>query len=111
MNAPPRQNQRKRRYTPGLSADVIRAALLERAEDLFQAAFGPPVHVAAKDWRARENPALAMCMRGHKRGLWIDHSADADGDLMDLVALVFCGLPSARSDFHLGHRQVNLLSL
>ena len=91
----------KRRYTPGLSADVIRAALLERAEDLFQAAFGPPVRIGAKDWRARENPALAMCMRGHKRGLWIDHSADAGGDLMDLVALVFCGLPSARSDFQL----------
>ncbi len=101
MNAPPRQNQRKRRYTPGLSAAVIRAALLERAEDLFQAAFGPPVRIGAKDWRARENPALAMCMRGHKRGLWIDHSADAGGDLMDLVALVFCGLPSARSDFQL----------
>ncbi len=43
----------KRAYTPGLSAAVI------RAENLFQAAFGPPVHVAAKDWRVRENPALA----------------------------------------------------
>jgi len=99
MSPPARTDQRKRRYAPGLSADTIRAALLDRAEDLFQTAFGPPVRTGAKDWRARENPALAMCMRGHKRGLWMDHSADAGGDLMDLVALVFCGLPSARSDF------------
>ena len=89
----------ERRYRPGLSADRIRTALLDRAEDLFHAAFGPPVQAGAKDWRARENTALAMCMRGPKRGLWMDHSADAGGDLMDLVALVFCGLPSARSDF------------
>ena len=99
MTSPPRQSQSKRRYTPGLSADVIRAALRERAEDLFHVAFGPPVRTGAKDWRARENPALAMCMHGHKRGLWKDHAADAGGDLMDLAALVFCGLPSARSDF------------
>ena len=83
----------------GIAADTVRAALTGRAEDLFRIAFGPPVQVRAKDWRAKENSALAMCMRGPKRGLWMDHSADAGGDLMDLVALVYCGLPSARADF------------
>lgn len=83
----------------GISAAAVRVALLDQAEDLFHAAFGPPVQVRARDWRARENAALAMCMRGPKRGLWMDHSADVGGDLMDLVALVFCGLPSARADF------------
>ena len=94
-----------RQRTPRLSAGRVRMALLGRTEDLFHAAFGPPVHARSKEWRARENTALSMCMRGPKRGLWMDHSADAGGDLMDLIALLYCGLPSARSDFQLVLKQ------
>ncbi len=62
-------------------------------------AFGEPVRPGAADWRARENDAVSMAMRGHKRGLWCDHSAGEGGDLLDLAAMVLCGLTSARSDF------------
>ncbi|MBF9051902.1 hypothetical protein GTA62_18460 [Roseobacter sp. HKCCD9010] len=40
-----------------------------------------------------------MTMKGKERGLWFDHSADQGGDLFDLVAILFCGLHSARQDF------------
>ena len=83
----------------GPSAEAVRAALEARAEDLFRAAFGEPVRPGAAEWRARESEALAMQMRGPKRGLWRDHSAGEGGDLLDLVAREFCGLGHARSDF------------
>lgn len=83
----------------GLSAEALRTALDAHAEALFQEAFGAPVRQGAAEWRARENDALAMQMRGDRRGLWCDHAADQGGDLFDLVAITRCGLTAARDDF------------
>ncbi len=83
----------------GPDAAKVRAALEARAEDLFRRAFGEPVRPGASDWRAKENDALSMRMKGDRRGLWCDHSAGEGGDTLDLAAMVFCGLTSARSDF------------
>lgn len=87
-----------RRPGQGLPAEIVRAALLPHAEELFRAAFGEPVNPAAHEWRARGRACIAMVMRGERRGLWFDHAADASGDLLDLVALTRCGLASARAD-------------
>ncbi len=83
----------------GPSAAVVREALSARAEELFRVAFGEPARPGAREWRAKENAGLAMQMQGHKRGLWHDHTAGAGGDLLDLVAVAWCGLSSARDDF------------
>ncbi len=83
----------------GPSAAVVREALSARAEDLFRSAFGEPARPGAREWRAKENAGLAMQMQGSKRGLWHDHTAGAGGDLLDLVAVTWCGLSSARDDF------------
>ena len=83
----------------GPSAAVVREALKDRADDLFRVAFGEPVRAAGAEWRAKENEALAMQMQGPRRGLWMDHTAGQGGDLLDLVAIGFCGLSEAKSDF------------
>ena len=91
----------KRRAHPQsrLSADALRPALLARAEDLFRAAFGDPVRPNAREWRPKGRPAIAMHIRGPKRGVWFNHSSDEGGDLFDLVAIVFCNLPNSKADF------------
>ncbi|MES2550063.1 MAG: toprim domain-containing protein [Pseudomonadota bacterium] len=38
-------------------------------------------------------------MAGAKRGLWRDHKAGVDGDVLDFFAVEFCGLSRARDDF------------
>ena len=83
------------------SADAVRPALLARAEDLFRAAFGDPVNPDTVEWRPkdRDRDAVAMHIRGPKRGLWVDHSSEKRGDLFDLVAIVFCNLPNSKADF------------
>ncbi len=83
----------------GPSAKAVREALRGHAEALFRAAFGEPLRPGASEWRAKENEALAMQMRGPRRGLWMDHTAGTGGDLLDLIAVTLCGLGSARSDF------------
>ena len=83
----------------GPSVDDVRYALDERAEDLFRMAFGEPVSSRAGQWRAKQNDAIAMRMRGSSRGLWVDYRLGEGGDLLDIVAMVFCGHDSARSDF------------
>ena len=87
-----------RRPGQGLPAEIVRAALLPHAEELFRAAFGEPVNPAAHEWRARGRTCIAMTMRGERRGLWFDHAADAGGDPLDLVAITRCGLACARAD-------------
>lgn len=87
------------RQSRSISADAVRPELAKRAEDLFEKAFGPPERRTGNVWRAKEDAAIAMTMKGKKRGLWFDHSADQGGDLFDLVAILFCGLQSARQDF------------
>ena len=91
----------KRRPHPQsrLSADALRPALVARAEDLFRAAFGDPLTPNAREWRPKNSPAIAMQIRGPKRGVWTDHSSDDGGDLFDLVAKVFCNLPNSKADF------------
>ncbi|MCY4306339.1 MAG: AAA family ATPase [Aestuariivita sp.] len=81
------------------SATLLREALWARAETLFEIAFGPPVNRREREWRAKENRAVAMQVYGEKRGLWSDHSAAHGGDLFDLVGRHFLGLESARQDF------------
>ena len=83
----------------GLSADAIRPALQKRAEDLFRLAFGDPLRAGGAEWRPKSDDAIAMQMRGPKRGLWHDFSADEGGDLFDLVAITHCDLNRARDDF------------
>ena len=81
------------------SADALRPALVARAEDLFRAAFGDPETPNAREWRSKTTPAIAMQLRGPKRGVWINHSSGEGGDLFDLVAKVFCNLPNSKADF------------
>ena len=83
----------------GPAAAAVREALAARAEDLFRSVFGEPVRPGAAEWRAKENEATAMQIRGPKRGLWRDHSAGEGGDLLDLIARHYCGVSSARQDF------------
>lgn len=82
-----------------LSRDFVKAALVERAEDLFRAVWGEPERAAGKDWRARSSSALSMVMRGPDRGLWTDHRTGNGGDVFDLIAIEFCGLERAKNDF------------
>ena len=89
----------KRRPGHGLDAGQVRTALRGHAEALFRAAFGEPANPGGHEWRDREKGAVSMEMRGDDRGLWNDFSADAGGDLFDLVAVTRCDLLSAKDDF------------
>lgn len=82
-----------------IEAEAVKQALLDRAEDLFRAAWGEPVKPGAKDWRARESSGLRMTMRGRKRGAWSDFKAGLHGDVLDFYGVQFCGLTRARDDF------------
>ena len=84
---------------PRFNRDFVKAALIERAEDLFRAAWGEPVRAAGKEWRAKSSNALAMTMQGPKRGVWTDHRTGEGGDLFDLIAVNMLGLASAGDDF------------
>ena len=95
----PSTERRQRRPGQGLSASKVKPALRGHAEDLFRAAFGEPARAAAHEWRDRDKGAVAMQMRGEGRGVWFDFSADAGGDLFDLVAITRCNLASAKDDF------------
>ena len=95
----PSTERSTRRPGPGLSASQVKPALRRHAEDLFRAAFGEPARAAAHEWRDRDKGAVAMQMRGEGRGVWFDFSADAGGDLFDLVAITRCDLASAKDDF------------
>ena len=89
----------RRKVFSGPSVSDVREALRAHAEDLFRAAFGEPVSAKAGQWRARSSSAIAMKMRGSSRGLWVDHRSGEGGDLLDIVANVYCGLDAAKSDF------------
>ena len=89
----------RRKAFSGPSVVDVREALRPHAEDLFRAAFGEPVSAKSGQWRARASSAIAMKMRGSSRGLWVDHRSGEGGDLLDLVATVYCGLDAAKSDF------------
>lgn len=84
---------------PRFNRDFVKAALIERAEDLFRDAWGEPERAAGKEWRAKASSAVAMIMRGPDRGLWTDHRTGEGGDLFDLVAVAMLGLPKAGADF------------
>ena len=94
-----RQGLSGRRLRSGPSVSDVREALRPHAEDLFRAAFGEPVSAKSGQWRARASSAISMKMRGSSRGLWVDHRSGEGGDLLDLVATVYCGLDAAKSDF------------
>ena len=95
----PSTSGRNRRPGDGLDVGQVRTALRAHAEALFRAAFGEPANPRSPDWRDREKGAVSMTMQGDERGLWKDFSADAGGDLFDLVAITRCGLRRARDDF------------
>lgn len=91
--------RKMRRPGEGLDASQVKVALRQHAEELFRAAFGEPVNPRGQEWRFGKKGAISMKMHGEKRGLWHDFSADAGGDLFDLVAITRCGLLSAQDDF------------
>jgi len=84
---------------PRFNRDFVKAALIERAEDLFRDAWGEPERAAGKEWRAKASSAVAMIMRGPDRGLWTDHRTGEGGDLFDMIAVNRLGLPKAGTDF------------
>lgn len=83
----------------GLDAEQVRAALNERAEDVFRLVWGEPERQSAAEWRVKGQTSRSMVMRGAKRGLWRDHKAGTGGSLLDLVAVEMLGLETARQDF------------
>ena len=84
---------------PRFNRDFVKAALIERAEDLFRDAWGEPERATGKEWRAKGSSAVAMIMQGPKRGLWTDHRTGEGGDLFALIAVNILGLPDAKADF------------
>src|SRR6056297_2213395 len=83
----------------GLDAEQVRAALNERAEEIFRTCWGEPERQRAAEWRVKGQTSRSMVMRGAKRGLWHDHKAGTGGSLLDLVAVEMLGLATARQDF------------
>ncbi|MDB5243982.1 MAG: putative primase/helicase, partial [Spirosoma sp.] len=66
--------------------DAIRQGLVSRAEDVALGLLGEPAHRTRDEWRWGRKGALAMVIRGPKRGLWSDHAnGDEGGDLLDLI--------------------------
>lgn len=84
---------------PRFNRDFVKAALIDRAEDLFREVWGEPERAAGREWRAKASSAVAMIIRGPDRGLWTDHRTGDGGDLFELIARQFCGLDRAKSDF------------
>ena len=80
-------------------SEAVKEAAIDRAEELFRLAWGEPQRPAAKQWRARDSSARAMWMQGPKRGKWHDFKSGAGGDVLEFVAVEFCGLSSAKDDF------------
>lgn len=78
---------------------AVKSALQERADDLFRQVWGEPVKHGARQWRAKTSSARSMLMTSGKRGMWRDHKAGVDGDVLDFFAVEFCGLSRARDDF------------
>jgi putative DNA primase/helicase len=83
---------------PRMDKETISQALTDRAEDLFQDAWGEPAKAAAPQWRAKSSSARAMWMRGAKRGQWKDFQGRG-GDILQFFAVEFCGLSRAADDF------------
>lgn len=83
---------------PRMDKETISQALTDRAEDLFQDAWGEPAKAAAPQWRAKSSSARAMWMRGSKRGQWNDFQGQG-GDILQFFAVEFCGLSRAADDF------------
>lgn len=84
---------------PRYDHEFVKAALIDRAEDLFRDAWGEPERATGKEWRAKSSSARAMAMKGPDRGLWTDHRTGNGGDIFDLIAVEFCGLEKAKNDF------------
>lgn len=80
-------------------SEAVKEAAIDRAEELFRLAWGEPQRPAAKQWRARDGSARAMWVQGPKRGRWHDFKSGAGGDVLEFVAVEFCGLSSAKDDF------------
>ena len=79
-------------------ATQIKDALTDRAESLFREAWNEPEKPSARHWRARDSSARWMDMQA-QRGRWQDHKTGEKGDILDFVAVQFCGLKAARDDF------------
>ena len=78
---------------------LIKAAALDRAEELFEQLVGQPKKHSASEWRHGTKGSFSMAMRGTKRGLWKDHESGEGGDIFDLVAVRHLGLTEAKDDF------------
>lgn len=78
---------------------AVTEAAIDRAEELFRQAWGEPARPAAKQWRARDSSARSMWMHGPDRGKWYDFKSSKGGDVLEFVAVEFCGLSSASDDF------------
>ena len=84
---------------PRLSAEAVKQAATDKAEELFRLAWGEPARPSARQWRAKESSALAMWISGPRRGQWHDFKSGSGGDILDYIAAQFLGLSSARDDF------------
>lgn len=78
---------------------LIKDALQSNLEKLFREAWGEPDRPSATQWRAKDDNALAMTVRGEKAGLWKNFKTDAGGDSLDFIAVHFMGLCNAKDDF------------
>jgi hypothetical protein len=82
-----------------LDSDAVKEAAIAQADTLFRLAWGEPANPRAGDWRAKQSSALAMWMRGPRRGQWRDYKRGTKGDILELVAIELLGLSSAAQDF------------
>ena len=93
------EKRKRMRRSKGPAVKEVKQHLQDRAADLFEQAFGPPLRASDAAWRPKDQTSIVMQMRGTKKGLWHDHSSGEGGDLLDLVAQHFLGKDRANQDF------------
>lgn len=76
----------------------LREDLRDRSEELFRAYWGEPSRPGASDWRAKEDTARHMEMRGADRGAWADHKSGAKGGPLEFFAIYAMGWDGVPSD-------------
>lgn len=76
----------------------LREDLRDRSEALFRAYWGEPARPGASDWRAKDDTARHMKMRGADRGAWADHKSGAKGGPLEFFAIYAMGWDGVPSD-------------
>ncbi|HEX2528242.1 MAG TPA: toprim domain-containing protein, partial [Geminicoccus sp.] len=70
---------------PDDDLNELRAALINRTEDLAVHLLGQRSGHTSTGWRWGSKGSLDVVLRGPKRGLWYDHEAGEGGDLLKLI--------------------------